>query len=108
FYANSEGSVENVNIRISGKFYRRWFSEPKFEGYIEIDNIEFTKGTRVNLIFFGSKGESGWLVYHVISRGVYGSLSSVSESVAWVKQRNNFEQVVFQLEIPKGENGGTY
>jgi DNA-binding transcriptional MerR regulator len=105
FYINSEGSIENTDIKVSGKLYKRWFSNPVFKGNIEIDNLDYTKNKIVELEMRRENG--GWLTYNMIdNRG--GEVIPVIKSAAIVWMKDNFEQVVFQLYIPKGDDSGIY
>ncbi|HIW34384.1 MAG TPA: hypothetical protein IAA29_16500, partial [Candidatus Paenibacillus intestinavium] len=50
FRMDDETTVENTTITIKGKYYRQWFSYPKFEGSFIIDNYETTKNINSSYI----------------------------------------------------------
>ena len=74
FRMDDETTVENTTITIKGKYYKQWFSSPKFEGSFIIDNYDSTKYSNTSYISFIDKDDRrsiGYLNNFIFSEGTF-------------------------------------
>ncbi|WP_258203340.1 hypothetical protein [Paenibacillus endoradicis] len=98
FRMDDDSVVENTIITIQGSFYKRWFSDYKFEGSFIVNNYEFTKTyNKIELTL--SKGEAksaeGILYY---SSSISGSPSTVFLGV--ITMSDDFEKISINILEP--------
>jgi hypothetical protein len=108
FQISSKELQEQTSIKIKGRLYNRWFSNPEFKGHIIIDNIDYTKNSgQVELVFYDSMEGRGWLTYDSIKRVGEDVIPDIkSAAMVWIDKK--FDKVVFQLAIPISESSSDF
>ncbi|MGZ9585794.1 helix-turn-helix domain-containing protein [Paenibacillus marinisediminis] len=81
YRANDASYMERTKIKVDGKLYTRWFSDPRFKGTFVIEQYPYTKEYQlVNIVFYDDiRNGWGYLIYSSFSNGrpILESLGSI-------------------------------
>lgn len=97
--------VEHTRIRVEGKLYKRWFSDPKFSGKILIDKYPYTKEYDTIDVTFYKEIMNGWggLTY----AGITSDHKPTLETLGGIRMRNDLQQISIEVYEPIEGDGKT-
>ncbi len=96
---DDETYVEYSQMTITGKLYKRFFSNPKFVGSIMIDNFEITKTYNLfDLTFY----KSAWNGYSTLTYSTVENGMPYIESIGTIWMSNDFEDIMVWVFEPIG------
>lgn len=90
--------VEHTRIRVDGKLYTRWFSDPKFKGNIIIDKYPLTKQyDTIDITFYKDSMDGvGYLSY----AGITSDHAPFLTTFGIIGIEDKFEQISIQIFEP--------
>lgn len=93
--------VEHTRIRVDGKLYTRWFSDPRFKGNITIDKYPLTKQHEtIDITFYKDIMDGvGYLSY----TGITSDHAPFLTTFGIIGIKDKFEQISIQIFEPVGQ-----